>query len=62
MPDIGCIEINVIENGVSISDEEAETLFRPYTTLKAARDVNAAGPGLGLYMCRILCQKMGGEI
>jgi signal transduction histidine kinase len=52
----------VIDNGFSISDEEAETLFRPYTTLKAARDVNAAGPGLGLYMCRILCQKMGGGI
>ena len=37
-------------------------LFKPYTTLESARKINAAGPGLGLYMCRELCRKMGGEI
>ena len=37
-------------------------LFKPYSTLESARKINAAGPGLGLYMCRELCRKMGGEI
>ena len=31
-------------------------------TLQSARDVNAAGPGLGLYMCKALCKQMGGNI
>jgi K+-sensing histidine kinase KdpD len=37
-------------------------LFRPNVTLQSARDVNAAGPGLGLYMCKVLCKRMGGDI
>ncbi len=54
--------MNVIDNGIPISDEEAQTLFKPHQTLQSARDINAAGPGLGLYMCHILCSKMGGKI
>lgn len=55
-------QVTVIDEGIPISEEEAATLFKPYATLKSARDINAAGPGLGLYMCRELCRKMGGEI
>jgi signal transduction histidine kinase len=62
MPDKDLFQVNVIDNGVHISDEEAETLFQPHSTLKYARDINAAGPGLGLYMCKCLCLQMGGDI
>lgn len=52
----------MIDNGIPISDQEAPTLFKPFVTLQSARDINAAGPGLGLYMCRSLCKQMGGNI
>lgn len=62
MPDKKLLQISVIDNGIPITDEEAETLFKPHSTLQSARDINAAGPGLGLYMCKCLCQQMGGSI
>jgi signal transduction histidine kinase len=55
-------QVTVVDEGIPISDEEAATLFKQFVTLKSARDINAAGPGLGLYMCRELCRQMGGEI
>ena len=62
MPDKELLQVSVIDNGIPISDEEALTLFQPHATLQKARDINAAGPGLGLYMCRCLCNQMGGNI
>jgi signal transduction histidine kinase len=62
IPEKEMFQVNVVDNGISISDEEAATLFMPYVTLKSARDINAAGPGLGLYMCKCLCVQMGGSI
>jgi signal transduction histidine kinase len=55
LADIDMFQVTVVDDGITISDEEAVTLFKPYSTLKSARDINAAGPGLGLYMCRHLC-------
>ena len=55
MPDNQRFQVTVIDEGIPISDEEAATLFKPYSTLKSGRDINAAGAGLGLYMCKALC-------
>ena len=48
-------QVTVVDEGIPISDEEKLVLFKPYKTLESARKINAAGPGLGLYMCRELC-------
>lgn len=53
--DIDMFQVIVVDDGITISDEEAVKLFKRYSTLKSARDINAAGPGLGLYMCKNLC-------
>jgi len=52
----------VIDTGLPISNEEARMLFKPYKTLKSAKDLNLAGPGLGLYVCKQLCKKLEGDI
>lgn len=48
-------QVNVIDYGIPILESEVSLLFKPYATLKSAHEINAAGPGLGLYMCRSLC-------
>ena len=62
LSDAEAFQVTVVDEGIPISKEEKKQLFKPYTTLESARKINAAGPGLGLYMCRELCRIMGGEI
>jgi two-component system sensor histidine kinase/response regulator len=62
VPETEIFQFSVTDNGIKITDEEASTLFKPHATLQAARDANTAGPGLGLYMCKSLCQQMGGNL
>lgn len=54
--------MTVVDDGIMISDEEVTQLFKPYRTLQSARDINQAGPGLGLYICKNLCIQLGGNI
>ncbi len=56
LTDTDAFQITVVDEGIPISDEEKKLLFKPYSTLESARKINAAGPGLGLYMCRELCR------
>jgi signal transduction histidine kinase len=62
LTEANAFQVTVVDEGIPISNEEKMTLFKPYKTLESARKINAAGPGLGLYMCRELCQKMDGDI
>ncbi len=62
LPEAEKFQITVVDEGIPISAKEKSMLFQPYTTLESARKINAAGPGLGLYMCRELCRQMDGEI
>jgi signal transduction histidine kinase len=55
MADHEMFQVTVIDDGIMISDEEVTQLFKPYKTLQSARDINQAGPGLGLYICKSLC-------
>ena len=55
------LEIKVIDNGIGIKEEDAMKIFKPYTTLQEAKDMNAAGAGLGLYVCRKLCKFLDGS-
>lgn len=49
-------EIKVCDNGLGMKD--AEALFAPY----ARGDTEAEGSGLGLYICRILTEQLGGQL
>jgi len=48
----------VRDNGRPISDAEAKQLFKPYTTLQVAQDAGTAGAGMGLYMCKRICEAL----
>ena len=54
--------MGVIDWGIGISTEDTKVIFQPFVTLKAARDIYAAGAGLGLYICKCLCKELNGSI
>jgi CheY-like chemotaxis protein len=54
--------VSITNEGVIIQDKEVHDLFKRYKTLKSAQMTGAAGSGLGLYICKSLCQAMGGDI
>ena len=56
------LRMGVIDWGIGISTEDTKVIFQPFVTLKAARDIYAAGAGLGLYICKCLCKELNGSI
>lgn len=44
------IELDVVDNGLGVADNQIERLFEPFSTTEHE------GTGLGLYLCRELCQ------
>lgn len=44
------VEIDVIDNGLGVADNQRDRLFEPFSTTEHN------GTGLGLYLCRELCQ------
>lgn len=44
------IELDVIDNGLGVAENQVERLFEPFSTTEHS------GTGLGLYLCRELCQ------
>lgn len=60
----GRVLFEVIDTGVGISADELPALFQPYSRGSAgtAMDPEIAGTGLGLYICRMLATRMGGEV
>ena len=54
------IEINLQDNGIGFSPEQAEKLFKVFGKLHAVREFE--GLGLGLVQCRKWLARMGGSI
>ncbi len=54
------IKIQVIDQGVGLTEESSETLFDDYT--QVASELQFKGSGLGLSICKSLAHLMGGEI
>jgi signal transduction histidine kinase/ActR/RegA family two-component response regulator len=52
----------VIDTGVGIKEEEQEKLFKPFGILDSTSNINKSGCGLGLNLCKILCNYLGGDI
>jgi two-component system sensor histidine kinase KdpD len=55
------VVIQVIDEGVGIPEQSAETIFDKFTRLEAG-DRKRAGTGLGLAICRGFVQAMGGTV
>jgi len=61
-PEVDNLQFSVIDFGIPISDADKVQLFHQFKTLESARALGLAGSGLGLYICKSLCQAMSGSI
>jgi CheY-like chemotaxis protein/HPt (histidine-containing phosphotransfer) domain-containing protein len=52
----------VRDEGAGMTEAEIATLFTKFTRLESARSGNIRGTGLGLAVCRLLTNKMGGRV
>lgn len=53
--------LRVISRGVSLSEEEAKQCTEKFWRGETAKDVDADGSGLGLFLTRLLMEAQGGE-
>ncbi|MGB5696875.1 MAG: ATP-binding protein [Polyangiales bacterium] len=56
------LEIWVSDTGVGVSEDRAESIFRPFSQADASTTREYGGTGLGLPICRQLVELMGGEL
>lgn len=56
------LTVYVADQGVGIPLEEQERIFEPFYRGKGEMSQNAAGAGLGLYLCRAIVEAHGGRI
>ena len=61
-PGMGELRIQVIDTGIGIDSHSLEKLFEPYTQASGSASHRSGGTGLGLLICRQLCELMGGSI
>lgn len=54
--------LEVVDSGIGLSPRQVERLFQPYVQADASIITRFGGSGLGLSLCRELCNRMGGEI
>lgn len=55
------VDVRVLDEGPGIEPSDEPYLFRPFGRL-AAHASGRPGPGLGLYVCKLLVEAMGGRI
>lgn len=55
------VEISIRDTGIGISEEDRVKLFEKFEQLDSGQG-RPAGTGLGLYISRELCRKMGGDL
>jgi PAS domain S-box-containing protein len=54
--------VRVQDEGIGIAESELPKLFRPFGRIEQAGNRNIPGFGLGLYICRDIVERHGGEI
>jgi len=58
----GYIKVQISENGCGISDEDKKRLFVMFEKAAEGSRLVQGGSGLGLWICKQLCQRMNGDI
>jgi len=58
----GVVEVAVEDDGIGISPEDMEKLFRPDQNVRRKGTHNEDGTGLGLILCKEFVEKNGGQI
>lgn len=54
--------VDVIDSGVGISSDNQKKLFKIFGKLAATASMNTQGVGLGLIICKNICEKLDGWI
>jgi len=58
----GMVRINVTDTGFGLSPEQIARLFKPFSQVHDPTKVKERGTGLGLYICKALVERQGGEM
>jgi CheY-like chemotaxis protein len=53
---------SVSDTGIGIKLEDISKLFKPFVMIDSSSTMNKSGTGLGLNLCKNLCQHLGGDI
>ena len=56
------VEFTVTDNGLGIAQENQSKLFTPFMQAESSTNRQYGGTGLGLSICRMLVNRLGGEI
>jgi PAS domain S-box-containing protein len=56
------VQLTVRDEGIGLPEEATETIFRPFGRAANASEHNLPGMGLGLYICRSIIERHGGQI
>ncbi|WP_083243849.1 transporter substrate-binding domain-containing protein [Aeromonas sp. DNP9] len=56
------VKIKIVDTGIGISLEDQARLFQPFSQAEHSKDEYRSGTGLGLLICRTLCEMMGGSL
>ena len=58
----GRLYVSISDTGCGINEIDCKKLFRDFCTLKSNAHLNPNGVGLGLSICRKICNKLEGDI
>ena len=56
------VQITVRDNGKGMSKEEVENIFEPFSLMGSRLSNQKASNGVGLSICKRICQQLGGDI
>lgn len=56
------VRLDCIDTGIGISQEDQKKIFHKFVQVEASFSSQSKGTGLGLYICKMMTEKMGGRI
>lgn len=60
--DNACVHWEIQDNGIGIPEADLEMLFKKFYRAGNATEVETEGTGLGLYLVRLIAEKLGGDV